>query len=110
MLKPDVLKQNLLDLFNETLPVAFEQAFLELMPEKTDAGSEAAKKFGETVKKLLAEQWAETIAQAIDYYVKNAQIFGTVITVGSPTTQTAMINSTPMPATNGSIPNTLGIK
>jgi hypothetical protein len=50
------------------------------------------------------------MAQAIDYYTKNAQIFGTVITMGSPTTQTAMINSTPMPATNGSIPNTLGIK
>lgn len=110
MLKPDVLKQNLLDLFNQTIPVAFEQAFLELMPEKTDAGSEAAKKFGETIDKLVSEQWAETMAQAIDYYVKNAQIFGTVITVGSPTTQTAMINSTPMPATNGAIPNTLGIK
>jgi len=110
MLKPDVLKQNLLDLFNQTLPVAFEQAFLELMPEKTDAGSKAAKKFGETVKQLLAEQWAETMAQAIDYYVKNAQLFGTIITVGSPTTQTAVIQSTPMPATNGAIPNTIGIK
>ena len=110
MLKPDVLKQNLLDLFNPTLPVAFEQAFLEMMPEKTEAGSEAAKKFGETVKKLLAEQWAETIAQAIDYYVKNAQIFGNLITNGSPTTHFCSINSTPMPATNGAIPNTLGIK
>ena len=110
MLKPDVLEQNLLDMFNQTIPVAFEQAFLEMMPEKTDAGSKAAEKFGETINKFLAPQWSKTMAQAIDYYTKNAQIFGTVITMGSPTTQTAMINSTPMPATNGSIPNTLGIK
>ena len=33
MLKPDVLEQNLLDMFNQTIPVAFEQAFLEMMPD-----------------------------------------------------------------------------
>jgi len=109
MLKPEVLKQQLLDMFNSTIPPAFEQAFLEMFPEKTDHGDEAAKKFGETIDKLVSEQWATTISQAIDYYVKNAQIYGTVITVGSPITQTAVINSTPVPVTNGKIPNTLGI-
>lgn len=110
MLKPDVLKDQLADLFHNTIPTTFEQLYLQMCPEKSDAGDKAAKKFGETADEMLSDKWAETISQAIDYYVKNAQIFGTVITVGSPTTQTAMINSTPMPATNGSIPNTLGIK
>jgi len=85
MLKPDVLEQNLLDLFNTTLPVAFEQAFLETFPDKSDAGDKMAKKFGETIKNLLAAEWAKTIAQAIDYYVKNADVHGQMMLVGIPT-------------------------
>ena len=37
------------------------------------------------IKKLLAEEWAKTIAQAIDYYVKNADIHGQMMLVGIPT-------------------------
>ena len=85
MLKPDVLEQNLLDLFNTTLPVAFEQAMLETFGNKSKKGEETAKKFGETIKKLLAEEWAKTMAQAIDYYVKNADIHGQMMLVGIPT-------------------------
>ena len=85
MLKPDVLEQNLLDLFNTTLPVAFEQAMLESFGNKSKKGEEVAKKFGETIKRLLAEEWAKTIAQAIDYYVKNADIHGQMMLVGIPT-------------------------
>lgn len=110
MLKADVLEQNLADLFHSTIPTTFERALIQLFPEKTERGDDIAKKFGETIDKMLSDQWAKTIAQAIDYYVKNAQIFGNLITYGSPTTHTCQINSTPMPATNGSIPNTLGIK
>ena len=110
MLDASKLKQNLLDLFNQTIPSAFEQAMLETMPEKSDVGDKIAKQFGETLKNMLAEQWAETIAQAIDYYVKNATITGTILTVGSPVTQTAQIMPAPMPATAGKIPNTLGIQ
>ena len=85
MLKPDVLEKNLLDLFNTTLPVAFEQAMLESFGNKSKKGSEVAKKFGETIKEQLAEQWAKTIAQAIDYYVKNADVHGQMMLVGIPT-------------------------
>lgn len=85
MLKPDVLEQNLLDLFNTTLPAAFEQAMLETFPEKSERNDKAAKQFGETIKKLLAEEWAKTIAQAIDYYVKNADVHGKMMLVGIPT-------------------------
>lgn len=110
MLKPDVLQQNLADMFHNTIPTAFEQAVLQLFPEKTYAGDERAKEFGKTMDEMLSDKWAETMAQAIDYYVKNAQIFGNLITNGSPTTHFCSINSTPMPVTNGAIPNTLGIK
>jgi len=85
MLKPDELEKNLLDLFNTTLPVAFEQAMLESFGAKSKKGAEVAKKFGETVKEQLAEQWAKTIAQAIDYYVKNADVHGQMMLVGIPT-------------------------
>ena len=110
MLKADVLEQNLADLFHNTIPTTFERALIQLFPEKSERGDEIAKKFGETIDEMLSDQWAKTIAQAIDYYVKNAQIYGKILTVGSPTSQMAMVNSTPLPATNGSIPNTLGIK
>ena len=95
MLKPETLKQNLLDLFNNTIPTAFEQAFLMTMPEKTEAGDKMAKDFGETLRSMLAEEWATTIAQAIDYYVKNADVHGQMMlvgipTVGSPTSHTSL--------------------
>jgi hypothetical protein len=110
MLKPDVLKQQLEDLFHSTIPTTFEQAYLLMVPEKTNIGTKKAKEFGKLMDEMLSEKWAETMAQAIDYYVKNAQIFGNLITNGSPTTHFCSINSTPMPSINGSIPNTLGIK
>jgi hypothetical protein len=52
---------------------------------------------------------ADNIANAIDYYIKNMAITGTIITVGSPVTQTAVITSMPTPVANGKVPNTLGI-
>lgn len=85
MLDAGKLKQNLLDLFNTTIPSAFEQAYLETMPNKSDVGDKIAKQFGETLKNMLAEQWAETMAQAIDYYVKNADVHGQMMLVGIPT-------------------------
>ena len=85
MTEQEVLGFNPQDLFNTTLPVAFEQAFLETFPDKSDAGDKMAKKFGETIKNLLAAEWAKTIAQAIDYYVKNADVHGQMMLVGIPT-------------------------
>ena len=58
----------------------------------------------------IVKQLAQLIANAIDYYVKNISITGTIITVGSMVTQTAMIAPAPTPVVAGAIPNTLGIK
>ena len=108
MLKESKLKQEIKKAFDETLPTAFEQAFLLTYPEKSKIGSKIAKQFGEVINDLVSEPLAERLAAAIDYHVRSANVYGTIITTGSPVTQTAFVNS-PSPLTNGKIPNTLGI-
>ena len=80
-----------------------------IFPEQSKTGDNIAKKFGETVNDLISEPMAQRLAAAIDYHVRSANIYGTIITVGSMVTQTAVVNS-PSPLTNGKVPNTLGIK
>ena len=112
MLKPDDLKSQLHAAFKQYIPKAIEQCMANDMQEAgtSKLAKEKAKKFAKTFDDLVSEPLAESIAQAIDYYVKNAQIYGTIITVGSRFTQTATINSTDKPLVNGKVPNTLGIK
>lgn len=110
MLNLSGLEQDITNAFKETLPGAFEQALSETFPEKSKAGSEMAKQFGETITELIAEPLGKRIASAIDYYVKSGSIKGTIITVGSMVTQTAVLS--PVNLGNpiaGSVPNTLGI-
>ena len=109
MLNVARLESELKQAFEEVLPPAFEEAVRAMMPNKSKDGEDKAKQFGETIKDLVCEDLAERIANAIDYYIKNANIYGTVITVGSPFTQTAVVQS-PSPATNGKVPNSLGIQ
>ena len=108
MLKEPKLKQEIKKAFDETLPAAFEQAFLLTYPEKSKIGSKIAKQFGEVINDLVSEPLAERLAAAIDYHIRSANVYGTIITTGSPVTQMAFVNS-PSPLTNGKIPNTLGI-
>lgn len=108
MLNPDNLEKQIKNALEQYLPVAFEQAILTLMPGKSKEGDEMAKNFGNTVSKLLAEPLASSLAAAIDYYVKNISISGTIITTGSPVTQQSIISS-PSPLTNGIVPNSLKI-
>ena len=109
MLKVDKLEKEIKKAFDETFPGALEQAMLMIFPEQSKTGDNIAKKFGETVNDLISEPMAQRLAAAIDYHVRSANIYGTIITVGSPVTQTAVISS-PTPLTNGKIPNTLGIQ
>lgn len=109
MLKVDKLESEIKKAFDETLPGAFEQAVLLIFPEKSKTGDDIAKKFGETANDLISGPLAQRLAAAIDYHVRSATIYGTIITVGGMVTQTAMINS-PSAITNGSVPNSLGIK
>lgn len=108
MLNEQKLYQEIKKAFDETFPSAFENAILTTFPGQSSTGKDIAKQFGKSVNDAIAEPMAKRIAAAIDYYVRNIDVYGTIITTGSPVTQTAIINS-PMPLTNGKIPNTLGV-
>lgn len=108
-LKVDKLQKELQKAVEETFPPALERAMLTLVPGKSESGSKCAKEFAKVATKLLAEVFSTRIAYAIDYYVKNADVYGTIITTGGPTTQMARIESA-SPLTNGKVPNSFGIK
>lgn len=109
MLQVGELEKALTRSLEEVLPSALEEAFKHILPNSSEAGNDKAKEFGQCITDMISEPLGIRFANAIDYYVKNADIYGQIITVGSPTTQTAKIES-PSPLTNGKVPNTLGIK
>lgn len=109
MLRVGDLESQLKSALGNIIPKAIEQCKLNEYPNESELAKEKAKEFAETFDDLVTEQLAKLIASAIDYYIKNATITGTIITAGSPVTQTAVIMPAPMPSTAGKIPNTLGI-
>lgn len=109
MLKVDDLQFQLEVAIRNTVTPTIKQMVLQLMPEKTKEGDELAERISQTFDDLVSPSLSTLMAQAIDYYVKNASITGTLITVGSPVTQVANVFSMPTPTLNGVIPNTLGI-
>lgn len=110
MLNPDGLEQQIKNALEQYLPPTFEQAAHVLMPGTGDECDEMCKDFGQTVADLLSEPLASSLAAAIDYYVKNISISGTIITTGSPVTQQAPIVPAPTPTVAGVIPNTLKVQ
>ncbi|MBO5005630.1 MAG: hypothetical protein J6D03_10520 [Clostridia bacterium] len=108
MLNQEKLFKEIKKAFDETFPTAFEHALKSTFPTATSVGNDIAKQFGKSINESISEPLAQRLAAAIDYYVRNANIYGTIITVGSPTTQMANINS-PKTLTNGKVPNTLGL-
>lgn len=110
MLNVNDLESQIKSALSNIIPNAIKECKLAELTEESDLGKEKAEEIAKLFDELVSEQLAKCIAGAIDYYVKNAQIYGTIITAGSPVTQTAVIMSQPMPTVNGAIPNTLGIK
>ena len=109
MLKVNDLKHQIQIGLSGIYKPAFERVFNMMFPEKTEYGEELAKNMAETFDELTAEPLADLLANAIDYYVKNITITGTLITTGAPTTHTCSIVPAPNPVSAGKIPNTLGI-
>ena len=109
MLNVDKLKEQIAQMIKDIVIPAIEEIERARQPMKSKIGDESAKQIAQTFDELVTESLAENLANAIDYYVKNIAITGTIITVGSPTTQTATISSMPTPVANGKVPNTLGI-
>lgn len=109
MLNVDGLKDQIQQMIKDIVIPAVKEIELARLPVKSDDGDKMAEQIADTFDELVTEPLAENLANAIDYYVKNIAITGTIITTGSPVTQTAIITSMPTPITNGKIPNTLGI-
>ena len=78
-------------------------------PQDSSIGDEMSENQSKVFDDLASEQFAEILANAIDYYVKNMAIEGTIITNGGPTTQVARITANKIPQVNGKLPNSLGI-
>lgn len=109
MLKVDDLKSQIASAIKNIVVPAIEQCIKNKTSQKSDKEYEEAKKFAESFDNQVTDQLADSLANAIDYYIKNADITGTIITVGSPTTQTAVISPPPTPVVGGKVPNTFGI-
>ena len=109
MLNVEGLKDNIKQMIKDIVIPAVKEIELARLPVKSDVGDKMAEQIADTFDELVTEPLAENLANAIDYYVKNIAITGTIITTGSPVTQTAIITSQPTPVINGKVPNTLGI-
>ena len=109
MLNVNTLKQQIQQGFTEIYKPALETIILNSYPKTSNSGKKKAAEMAKTWDELTAEPMAEIIANAIDYYIKNANITGTLITYGSPGTHTGRVVAAPTPIVAGKIPNTLGI-
>ena len=109
MLNQEALNKQLKEGFSAIFKNAFETCLLNSFPNKSDIGAEYAKNFAETFDNLVSDELAILISTSIDAYIKNAAITGTIITAGTPGSQTATIKSLSVPTSNGTVPNTLGI-
>ena len=109
MLKPNDLKTAIKNALTDIYKPAVEELVLGLLADKTTAGDEMAKGIAERFDAATSDQMADILSAAIDYYVRNISVTGTLITTGSPWIHTVSINAAPTPITAGKIPNTLGI-
>lgn len=113
MLNSSQLKEDLKNTFSQILPNAIEVCMRSTFTEMTDEIDDMCSNFAETFDDIVSDPLAERIADIIDQYVKSMCIYGTIITTGSPVTQTAMVN--PGGTINvanpvaGKMPNILGI-
>lgn len=109
MLNVDGLKDQIKQTIQDIIIPAIKEIELLRQPTKSDQGDKQSEEVAKAFDDLVTEPLAENLANAIDYYIKNISISGTIITTGGPVTQTAKIFSMPTPITNGKVPNTLGI-
>ena len=88
---------------------AVKNAVLGLFDEKSDYAESIADTIATTFDETTSDQFAQLLANAIDYYVKNITITGMFITTGSPWTHIGTIVPAGKPIMAGKVPNTLGI-
>lgn len=110
MLDKTVISDEIKDAILDVLPNAIKLGMIQTTPVKSEEAKENFQKLGEAIADMIAEPLASRIASAIDAYIKMADFSGTIITAGSPVTQTAIVMPGGMPVLNGAIPNTLKIQ
>lgn len=104
------LKDDLKAAFDNVLPSAFEEAYKSTLKIETEDGNETARRFAEKLKNLIDDTLAESMADAIDAYVRNMQIDGHmnllgVTTVGTMVAQTQVV---PLPLIISTLPKGVG--
>ena len=113
MLNNAQLKVDLKNTFSQIIPNAIEVCMRSTFTEMTDQTQKLCSEFASRFDEMVSDALAERLADIIDQYLKSMCIYGTIITAGSPVTQTAPIN--PGGVVNvanpvaGKIPNILGI-
>lgn len=112
MLNTNNLAKDIQDIMEDVLEPSIESALRSLAGEESDASIESAKTFAKTLTDMMAKPFADRMAASIDRYIKSGCIYGTIITAGTPITQTAVIapGSALGMVTSGKVPNTLGIQ
>ena len=110
MLNSTSLQNELKEIFDDILPEALEVALNSVLDYKSEDAEEKNKNLADKFTEMVSAPLAQRLAGAIDHYIKSGQLYGTIITAGSPVTQTAVIAPSPMGmVTSGKVPNTLGI-
>lgn len=113
MLNPTQLKSDLKSALSNIIPSAIEICMRSTFTYMNDESQKLCEEFAARFDDMVSDPLAERLADIIDQYVKSMCIYGTVLTAGSPVTQTAIIN--PGGAVNvanpiaGKVPNTLGV-
>lgn len=110
MLNSTAFANEIKGIFDDILPDALEAALNSLADYKSKDLEKKNKEFADMLTNMLSMPLSQRLAGAIDHYIKSGQIYGTIITTGSPLSQTGVIAPSPLGmATSGKVPNTLGI-
>lgn len=111
MLNSNSLAKEFKEMFDDVISNAVYTCMKSQLVQKNKEAEEQLKDFADMLGEMIAKPLSDRMAASIDHYIKSACISGTIITAGSPVTQTAVIVPG-MPcgmATAGKVPNTLGI-
>ncbi len=109
MIYTSVLFDKIKNSFDAALSNAIQTALIGEFGDGGDAKKEHIKKFADNFKEQFSVPISEAIMEGIKYVVTNLAIEGQVVTIGSPTSQTARIVMAPTPKVSGKLMNTLGV-
>ena len=111
MLDVDLLSEQIAQGIRTTIIPAICRMEMQRAPIKNNQVRKECEAMAKAFDDIVTDRLAEIIAKSIDYYIKNGDIHGIIMTTGSPTIQFANVNSAiaDTPVTKGVILNTLGI-